>query len=164
VEPKQHQVTADELKPDGEILLSLTLDGRPTTKKTSQNVVMIKGRPRVLSSKRYIEFEKKAKVPFESAWIGKGKEPMDFGVAITMRVWLDSWVVGDHTGYMQALGDILEKWGIIANDSWIAWENGSEHWFGGVDKDNPRTEITIRRKRHPKELFREEKERKLKAA
>ncbi|MGQ4828152.1 hypothetical protein, partial [Enterococcus faecalis] len=61
-------------------------------------------------------------------------------------------------GYMQAIGDILQKWEVIADDSWIAWLSSEEHWLGEVDKENPRIEIKIVRLYHPKEAFRENKE------
>ena len=54
--------------------------------------------------------------------------------------------------------NLYEQFGILANDSWIHWDWEGEHWFGGVDKDNPRIEIVIKRFRHPKEDYRENQE------
>ena len=153
-----HTIAPEELMNEGTVLVSVTLPGRPATKKTHQNVVMIAGRPRVLPSKQYVAFEKSVKDACEDAWKNLHHEPMDFGVGVQMRVWLDTWVVGDHTGYMQAIGDIIQKWEIIADDAWISWISPEEHWFGGVDKDNPRTELVITRVVHPKEAYRREKE------
>jgi hypothetical protein len=75
-----------------------------------------------------------------------------------MKVFLKNWIVGDCTGYQQSIADIMQKFGILANDSWIHWDWEGEHWFGGVDKDNPRIEISIKRFRHPKEDYRESQE------
>lgn len=156
-----HIVTDEELVPDGELLCKFTIPGRPATKKTHQQVVWIKGSPRVLPSAQFTTYEKSCKISCEAAWKGDGMLPMDFGIAIKVYVYLNTWSVGDHVGYLQAIGDIIEKYGIIANDKWIHWLGDNTHWFGGVDKDNPRTEIEIYRFRHPYEEYRSAKEKKL---
>ena len=104
------------------------------------------------------------KLPKENVWeefpafIEQGMQPMDFGVVLTMRVYLNTWQVGDCTGYQQSIADILQKFGVIANDSWLHWDWEGEHWFGGKDVDNPRVEVTLKRCRHPKESYRAEQE------
>lgn len=148
----------EELLPDGTELVSFTIPGRATTKKTHQNVVYVKGHPRVLPSQQYVKYEKSCKEPCLKAWKAKKKAAMDFGIGIYLKIHLNNWIVGDHTGYMQAIGDILQKWEVIADDSWIAWLSSEEHWLGEVDKENPRIEIKIVRLYHPKEAFRENKE------
>lgn len=153
-------IEPEELLPDNTELVTFTIPGRPATKKTHQNVVFIKGRPRILPSKQYAAFEKACKESCVKAWKSKGKKPMDFGVGIQMQIYLNNWIVGDHNGYMQAIGDILQKWEIIADDSWIMWLSNDQHWLAGIDKDNPRVEITIVRRKHPKEDYREIKEEK----
>ena len=153
-----HEVSPEELLPNGTELLTLTLSGRPATKKTHQNIVYVGGAPRILPSKQYLAYEKSVKQACLDAWKNQGKQAMDFGMGIHMRIFLDKWTVGDHTGYMQSLGDILQKWEIIADDSWISWVSTDEHWLGGVDKDNPRVELTITRVIHPKEAYRVDKE------
>ncbi len=150
-----HTVTEDELLPDNTELLKFTIPGRPSTKKTHQQIIYVKGSPRVIPSKQFATYEKICKEFCEKAWC---KPPMDFGVSIHIRVYLDTWSIGDHVGYMQSLGDILEKHKVIANDKFIHWTDDGEHWFGGVDKNNPRCEITISRFRHPYEEYRTNKE------
>lgn len=150
-----HTVTAEELLPDGTELLKFTIPGRPATKKTHQQVIYVKGSPRVIPSAQFAKYEKLCKDFCEKAWT---KPAMDFGIAIHMRIYLDTWSIGDHVGYMQAIGDILEKHKVIANDKFIHWSEDGVHWFGGVDKDNPRCEITIARFRHPYEIYRQDKE------
>jgi len=150
-----HVVTAEELLPDGTKLVEFTIPGRPATKKTHQQVIYVKGSPRVIPSAQYAKYEKQCKEFCEKAWT---KSPMDFGIAIHIRIYLDTWSVGDHVGYMQAIGDILEKHKVIANDKFIHWSEDGAHWFGGIDKNNPRCEITITRFRHPYEIYRKDKE------
>jgi hypothetical protein len=104
-----HNVTADELLPDNTLLLELTIPGRPATKKTHQQVIYVKGQARVIPSQQYSKYEKLCKPYCTQAWNDKGKEAMDFGVAIHVRIYLDTWAIGDHVGYLQAIGDIKEK-------------------------------------------------------
>lgn len=156
-------ISAEELLPEGTEILNFTIPGRPATKKTHQNVVMIKGYPRVLPSKQYVKYEKSCKQICENAWKNLGKIPMDFGIGINMRIILNNWAIGDHTGYCQAIGDILEKWGIIADDKWIHWVSDNQHWLI-IDPLNPRIDIIIYRHKHPYEDYRKDKEDKARAA
>lgn len=153
-----HTVTHEEALLDNTMLLKFTIPGRPATKKTHQQVIYVAGSPRVIPSAQYNKYEKLCKDFCAAAWSEKGMPPMDFGVLIEMRIYLDTWSIGDHVGYMQAIGDILEKHKVIANDKFIHWGDDGVHWFGGVDKDNPRCEIVIKRFRHPYEAYRKDKE------
>ena len=152
--PLYHVVHSEELLENGELILKFSIPGQPATKKTSQRIF----RRRILPSKAYCAYETYCEPFCKSAWVETGKSPMDFGVSISMKVYLKNWIVGDCTGYQQSIADIMQKFGILANDSWIHWDWEGEHWFGGVDKDNPRIEIVIKRFRHPKEDYRENQE------
>jgi hypothetical protein len=67
---------------------------------------------------------------------------------------------------LQSIGDILQKWEVVDDDKYIHWtdydpETGErEHWFHGVDKENPRIEIVIYRYKHLYEDYCEDKEKK----
>lgn len=158
---QEHIITQEELLEDGALLLKLTIPGRPTTKKTHQNAFLTKGAaPRivVMPSKQYKAYEELCRQFCIEAWSGKGLVPINFGVSIHVRIYLDTWRIGDHVGYLQALGDILEKHGVLADDKFIHWANDGTHWLGGIDKENPRAEIEIKRFRHPYEEYRASKE------
>lgn len=157
--PAVRTICADELLPDGAELLTLTISGQAATKKNSQR----KTRFGILPSLQYMAYEKLCKTPCEDAWMGTNRAPIDFGVALTMRVFLSTWQVGDATGYMQSIGDIIQKHKILEDDKWLHWSDGGQHWFGGVDKENPRMELRIVRLRHPKEEFRLRQEQELAA-
>jgi len=152
--PLFHEIKPEELLNNGEIILEFTIPGQPATKKTSQRIF----RRRILPSKAYCAYEIYCEPFCKSVWIEKGKTPIDFGVSINMKVFLKNWIVGDCTGYQQSIADIMQKHGILANDSWIHWDWEGAHWFCGVDKDNPRIEIIIKRFIHPKEAYRENQE------
>jgi Holliday junction resolvase RusA-like endonuclease len=153
-----HVVTPEERLPDGALLLQFTIPGRPITKKTHQRVVKRGRFVRILPSEQYERYEKACKPHCEAVWRNLGKEPIDFGVSVCMKVVVDNWTIGDVTGYQQSIGDIIEKHGIIADDMWIHWTDEDTHAILFPDKENPRVEITIRRFRHPKESYRAEQE------
>ena len=142
--------------PNDTLILSFNIPGRPATKKTSQRVVRRGGFTRILPSLLYEKYENHCKAYCDSIWKDFGYNPMDFGISIKLKVYLDSWIVGDECGYQQAHGDIIQKHGIIADDMWIHWVDNGEHMIH-YDKENPRIEVEIKRFKHPKEAYRNEK-------
>lgn len=155
--PSPRIVSPEELLPDGTELLSIVIPGRPTTKKNNNRVVARRGRMRILPSANYERYAAHSRPFMEAAWKQQGKTPMDFGVGITMKVVLDNNIYPDTVGVAQAVFDLLELHGVVENDLWLDFMASSEHMIS-VDKDNPRLEITLVRKRHPKEAFRAEQE------
>lgn len=150
IKPLVHEVFEEELYEDNKLILFFIIPGQPVTKKNSQRIF----RRRIMPSKAYCAYESYCESFCLNAWHNKNKAPIDFGVSINLKVYLKNWIVGDCTGYQQSLADIMQKFMILKNDSWIHWDWEGQHWFGGVDKENPRVEITVKRYRHPKEEFR----------
>ena len=144
-----------EKLPDNTLILKFKIPGRPSTKKTSQRVVRRGKYTKILPSALYERYENNCKGYCESFWKNLNLEPMDFGISLKLKVFLDSWIVGDECGYQQAHGDIIQKHGIIADDMWIHWVDNDSHMIN-IDKENPRIEVEIYRYRHPKEEFRNE--------
>jgi len=144
-----------ELLPDNTLILKFTIPGRPSTKKTSQRVVRRGRYTKILPSLLYEKYENHCQEYCEYFWKKFNLEPMDFGISVNFKVFLDSWIVGDECGYQQANGDIIQKHGIIADDMWIHWTDNGQHMIH-YDKENPRVEVEIKRLRHPKEDFRTE--------
>ena len=140
---------------EGTLLLQFTIPGRPSTKKTSQRVVRRGGFTKILPSLLYEKYEKHCKEYCEEAWKKQDYPPIDCGIGIKIKVYLDSWIIGDECGYQQANGDIIQKHEIIANDMWIHWIDKNEHMIF-YDKENPRIEVEIYIYKHPKEEFRNE--------
>ena len=139
---------------DGTSILSFTIPGRPSTKKTSQRVVRRGGFTKVLPSALYEKYEKHCKEYCENVWKNQANPPIDCGISVKLKVYLNSWIVGDECGYQQAHGDIIQAHGIIEDDMWIHWVDCDSHMIF-YDKDNPRIEVEIKRYKHPKEDFRE---------
>ena len=149
-----HTIHPEENLTDNTEIVKFVIPGQPATKKTSQRIF----RGRIMPSSQYCIYETYCKPFCEAAWIGKGQNPIDCGVVINMQVYLRNWQVGDATGYMQSIADIIQKYGVVTNDSWLHWDWEGKHWLAGIDKDNPRVEISIKRFRHPKEVFRADQE------
>jgi|APCry1669192806_1035432.scaffolds.fasta_scaffold01067_15 hypothetical protein len=137
--------------PDNTPILEFVMLGRPATKKTSQRIVKRGRFIKLLPSLRYEEYEKLCKETFENVWKNKGNEPISVGVGVKLTITLNSWVVGDETGYQQAMGDLLEKYEIISNDQLIHWLDLNSHMITQPDKLNPQAKIQIFRYRHPLE-------------
>ena len=151
----ENKLEALENLPNDELLLKFSIPGRPSTKKTSQRVVRRGGFTKILPSLLYEKYEKHCKEYCEDAWKNHGMPAIDCGVAVKLKVFLDSWIVGDECGYQQAHGDIIQAHSVIQDDMWIHWIDKNEHMIF-YDKENPRIEVEIYRYKHPKEEFRNE--------
>lgn len=118
----------------------IVLPGRPITKKNSQRISINRrtGKRFVRPSKAYSEYEEICLWHLKAY---RGKQ-YDSPVGLKVEYWMPnrrSWP--DLIGLLQATSDILEKAGILADDKLIVSYDGSR--IVGVDKDNPRAEITI---------------------
>jgi Holliday junction resolvase RusA-like endonuclease len=136
---------------DGIKILDFFVPGRPATKKTSQRIVRRGRFTKILPSKRYEVYEQNCQEIFESVWKNLGYKPMSYGVGVKLTITLNTWVLGDEVGYMQAIGDILEKYGVIANDQLIHWVDNGVHMITMPNKEAPGAQIEIYRFRHPQE-------------
>ena len=119
----------------------ITLTGRPITKKNSSRIVTNRrtGRPMVIPSPQYKIYEEACLWEL-SAYRGPkfGDKPVNLKAVYYMpnrRSW------PDLAGLLQATCDILEESKIINNDKFIVSFDGSH--IAGVDKENPRVEVTI---------------------
>lgn len=113
----------------------------PMTKKNSQRIIYNKrtNRPMVLPSEAYKEYETNC-----GYFIKTPEEAIDFPVNIECRFYRSSYRRCDLTNLLEAIDDILVKYGVIADDNFkvVAGHDGSRVF---VDKEHPRTEIFITR-------------------
>jgi len=115
----------------------LVITGQPATKKNSQLLRCVRGKPVVVQSKLYRQYEKSALLQLKDY-----KGPRFSGpVSVTAKYWLKDNRRPDLNNLMAATADILEKSGIITNDRNIVSWDGSR--IMGVSP-NPRAEITIK--------------------
>lgn len=120
--------------------MKITIPIEPVTKKNHSQIVMIKGRPIVLPSKPYQEYEKKCK-----PYIPKIEKPIDFPINLECHFYKGTHRKCDITNLLQAICDILVKYKFIEDDNYsiIASMDGTRVFY---DKENPRTEIYITKK------------------
>lgn len=121
---------------------SFTIYGRPITKKNSQNVV--RGVP--LQSRQYKTYESRFHRQIRDMQKKKQVPRIEGMVHVKALYWMNNRSgFPDLVGLMQATADLIadnkgKQW-IIPNDRFIRSWDGTR--IAGIDKENPRVEITI---------------------
>lgn len=120
--------------------MKITIPTNPVTKKNHGNIVMIKGRPIMLPSKPYLEYEKKCK-----QYIPTLEKPIDYPINLKCTYYMETRRRTDLNNLLQASTDILVKYGILEDDNYniVASFDGTSAYY---DKENPRVEIEITKK------------------
>ena len=121
-------------------MLKIEIPIEPVTKKNHSQVVMIKGRPLVLPSKPYQEYERKCK-----QYMPLLEKPIDYPINLKCIFYKGTHRKCDITILLQAVCDILVKYKVLEDDNYsiVASVDGS---YVDYDKENPRTEIYITKK------------------
>ena len=126
--------------------IKYTIKLAPVSKKNSQQILNNPktGRPFIMPSKKYKEYER------EAVWFLKPMppRPIECRVNIKCLFYLPTRRRTDLTNLLEAVDDLLVHAGIIADDHYgiVEAHDGSRCF---VDRDNPRTEITITRINEP---------------
>ena len=122
--------------------IKYTIKLAPITKKNSQQILNNPktGRPFIMPSKKYKQYEKDAVLFLKPM----PPRPIECRVNIKCLFYLPTRRRTDLTNLLEAVDDLLVHAGIIADDHYgiVEAHDGSRCF---VDKDNPRTEITITR-------------------
>ena len=111
----------------------------PVSKKNSQQIFFNSktGKRFIAPSKKYTEYEQNA------GWfLPRRKEPIDYPINVKCLFYMPTKRKCDLTNLLEAVDDVLVKYGIIADDNYTIIEShdGSRVLY---DKENPRTEIYI---------------------
>lgn len=129
-------------------LLTIVYHGNPETKKNSPQIVTFKDgrRPMVFPSREYRRAEKAAVKEIHASVLGNPWTlPLDSAVGsvhVCALFYCGSRQRPDLDGLIAACADILQTAGVLANDYAVQSWDGTRRLR---DRDNPRTEITIRR-------------------
>jgi Holliday junction resolvase RusA-like endonuclease len=114
--------------------LSLTIYGEPASKANSRRAVVIGGMSRFIKSKKALGYSDM----FKQQAAGMGMQPMEGDVSVTMTIYyasrrpdLDESLILDLLQGVTYLNDRQVK---------------EKHIFWGLDKENPRCEITVTQK------------------
>ena len=118
-------------------VIDITLKGHPATKKNSGRIISRNGKPIIIPSEAYKNYEDAC------MWQLAGKKLHVSGIIVVeCKYYLPnkrSWP--DLIGLLQATSDILTKAKVIDDDKWIC--SYGDSCIAGIDKDNPRAEIRI---------------------
>ena len=116
--------------------IKFTIQLNPVTKKNSQQIILVGGRPRIIPSKKYKEYERDC-IPFLTH-----VEPVTGRLNVKAVYFMRTRRRVDLINLHEALHDILVKAGVLEDDNCkiIYSTDGS---YVDYDKENPRTEVTI---------------------
>lgn len=121
-------------------IMHITIPIEPRTKKTHQRIIQCKGRPLVIPSKEYKQYEKDCaafipQMPFQT---------FDCPVNVECVYYMRTHRRVDLTNLLQCTMDVLVKYGILQDDNSniVVSMDGSRVEY---DKEAPRTEIEITR-------------------
>lgn len=116
----------------------ITIPIEPRTKKNSQQIIMCKGRPMIIPSKQYKDYEKQALnfLIFNTMII-------DYPVNVECHYYMKTHRKVDLVNLLECSLDVLVRAGILEDDnsSIVVSHDGSRVHY---DKENPRTEIIIK--------------------
>lgn len=124
-------------------MIRLVIPIDPVTKKNSQRIVSIGGRPRLLPSKQFAAYQDACGQYLVDA-AGMDEFPIDYPVNIRCLFYRRTKRRCDLTNLLEAIDDVLVHYGLLADDNChvVAAHDGSRVMY---DKENPRTEIEIER-------------------
>lgn len=108
----------------------------PRTKKNSQQIIMVKGRPMIIPSKAYKQYEKDCGVFLTHV------EPFLSPCNVKCLYYMPTRRRVDLVNLIEATCDILVHYGILIDDNsnYVVGHDGSRVLY---DKENPRTEIYL---------------------
>ena len=120
-------------------MLNITIPLTPVSKKNSQRIVIVRGRPMIIPSKVYKDYEKAAVALLRQQYSG---EPIATEVNVAMVFYMPTHRRVDLVNLQEACLDVLVTAGILQDDNSKIVACMDESYVT-YDKKNPRTEITI---------------------
>ena len=117
-------------------MISFTINLPPRTKKNSQQIIVCKGKPMIIPSKAYREYEDNC------VWFMPKIETINEPVNIKAVYYMPTRRAVDLCNLHEALCDVLVHYRVLEDDNCriVATMDGSRVEY---DKNNPRTEVTI---------------------
>lgn len=127
------------MKKKSSLLWSAFIPVHPTTKKNSQRIITVRGRPVIIPSEKYQKFEKEC-----GRYIKPPKDPIEDPVNVRVIFYRDSARRCDLTNLLEAADDMLVKHGVLKDDCFkiIRSHDGCRVL---IDKERPGLEICIER-------------------
>jgi Holliday junction resolvase RusA-like endonuclease len=123
-------------------MIKFTINIPPRTKKNSQQIITVKGRPIIIPSKLYRQYEKDCE-PFIPV-LRQPKPYIRIPVNLKCIYYMPTKRRVDLNNLLEATTDMLVHYGVLEDDnSNIVYSHDGSRVY--VDRDNPRTEIYIER-------------------
>lgn len=118
--------------------MHITIPLAPVTKKNSQQIILVHGKPRVIPSKKYREYEKACGIYLPTMPFLTYETPVN----VKCIYYMPTHRRVDLVNLQEATLDVLVKYQILLDDNSniVASMDGSRVLY---DKQNPRTEIFI---------------------
>lgn len=120
-------------------MLEITIPIAPRTKKNSQRIVVVHNRPLIMPSKLYKDYEKAC-----GEFVPKLETPISCKVNVKCLYYMPTRRKCDLNNLLEATTDMLVHYKVVEDDNYtiIAGHDGSRVYY---DKENPRTEIFIKK-------------------
>ena len=118
-------------------MLKIVIPVAPRTKKNSQRIVVVRGRPIIMPSKLYKDYEKEC-----GKHLPDVGQPIDYPVNVKCLYFMPTRRKCDLNNLLEATTDMLVHYKILEDDNYTIVEShdGSRVSY---DKENPRCEIYI---------------------
>jgi len=118
------------------IICKYTIKIAPVTKKNHGQIIYRNGKPRMIPSKQYLQYEK------DSRWFMPRIPTIETPVNVKAVFYMPTRRRVDLVNLEQALLDVMVKYGVLIDDNCkvVQSMDGS---YVDYDKENPRTEVTI---------------------
>jgi len=112
--------------------------GEVASKKNSKVLARVKGRPMLLPSRKYQEWEKRARLAIMAG--GRPTEPLK-AARLSMVIYHGDLIKRDSNNATQGVQDVLVDMGVIQDDNWMVI--GTPEVSHMVDVQDPRLEVTV---------------------
>ncbi len=118
--------------------MKIVFAGRCPSKKNAKQIVYVKGRPLIISSKDYKQWHE------EQMWFLKSKRLKPFTEPVRVRIesYSENKRKYDLSNKAESILDLLVDAGILPDDNYSVVPELTL-LYKGVDKESPRSEVTI---------------------
>lgn len=119
--------------------MKLCIEGTPVTKKNSSRIILVRGKPRIIPSKQFVEYEKAALYQLMSV---RPRTAVDHPVNVKCVYYMPTARKVDLVNLLEATMDILVDARILADDNAkiVVGHDGGRVVYKA---DKPRAEIEI---------------------
>lgn len=120
-------------------IVRFKVKGRIPSKKNNQQILTRKGgRPFIMPSKKFKDWQKDAFIQLLSQKVPRSNFVCSM---VELRIYFPDRRKADLTNKAESIMDMMVDYGVMKDDNWKC--TGPVMLFGDYDKENPRCEITL---------------------